>query len=146
MTTQKQIDKKIEEMKSEITALEREKREIQKNSLLTCMHCSTKSQIKKWTLLYKFHYVPPSGCMDGDYWVRQTDEFFIQCPHCKNVFRVYDVKTGDKKCLMARVFNKVNECQKEFGEILYYYYRYGEGLDVDKIREEYKRSNQLYMW
>lgn len=128
----------IEKIEDKINKL-KEKLIIEKqNQTLECPSCKSIEPIKNMVLIVREFYVPPRGCMEGDYWTEgKIPDFYVVCSHCKKMNRYYDEETDTYKfvnkyrnyfkvtvfqteetndVILTKALN-YNECKKEMEDI-----------------------------
>lgn len=81
MNTVKQIEKQITDQKESTHKLHEQLKKAQERQTVKCAACQKRSKVGDWELFVKLYYVPPSGCMEGDY--SRESELAIKCPKCE---------------------------------------------------------------
>ena len=77
-----QLDKKIKELRGQTL--------IECQSNVHGKGCGHKLAIGSLDYRVQMCYIPPTGCMEGDYWKEGDGEFI--CPNCLHRNRLYDRK------------------------------------------------------
>ncbi len=104
------IDGKLAQLHEEVQGLVEEKERILGYTEVKCLRnnhgpgCGKKMPIRDLVYIQTHHYVEPSGCSDGDYWVQSEGNF--DCPHCGQRQRLYDQKPIEA---LKRLFRGVTE-------------------------------------
>lgn len=80
--------KREKEIKAQIAELSNELTKVKEAKTIRCDCCVKRTQIKKATIITCYHYIQPSGCMDGDYWVF-SHEYLFYCAKCDSFNRAY---------------------------------------------------------
>ena len=77
-----------------------------------CPKCEKRSQVQKIVYVDWYWYESPHGCTDGDMWHRGG--FFMMCPKCEHVTKVYPVGKyeGDEKKVY---YNAVSHLVRTYG-------------------------------
>ena len=86
---------------------------------ITCELCLKSNPISDWVFVQKKHYIPPRGCMEGDYWSDcSTDVCDIKCPcgaknylynHPQKQFVLYLESIFAKR----NIFNSIEESSEQ---------------------------------
>lgn len=76
------------ELKKQIIELHDQLHKHRENKSIKCPSCGRRTKIKNATMITCYHYIKPSGCMDGDYWVF-SHEYMYYCAKCDSFNRAY---------------------------------------------------------
>jgi hypothetical protein len=147
MTKITTIEKQIKEQQQVLANLEAQLNEAKPNKMFTCSSCGKRSKVKSLTLVKRFYYVDEPYSERWDF-----SEYIIICAKCGEQNRCVSSK-GDMfkgKKEPWKTWGKHHEIadkyRNHFKEVLAWYPRrrglFGEQLDLDKLREDAKRSKQ----
>ena len=92
-----EIDTNPEELqlaRLDLIEVQEKVREIESEININCHKCKRFETISKYSFAFLEHYIPPSGCMGGDYWV--TSGIELVCPHCGATYRFYKSSYNEK--------------------------------------------------
>lgn len=90
MSSLTRIDAQIAECVQKLADLRVLRQDILKQCTLQCGKCRTKTTISKWTYRQAMFYVPPYGCIEGDFWKDDDSQSNFICPVCKQAHRIHD--------------------------------------------------------
>lgn len=82
MSSLKRVGCSIVECKKRLKELSIRQEELRKKDKLTCGGCHISSEISGWTFLQAVSYVPPRGCIEGDFLQREDLSSHVVCPSC----------------------------------------------------------------
>lgn len=74
-----QLEKQLEQLEKDLAA-EKKKRKV------VCGNCKKPIKIGDVDIIDEYGYIPPSGCIGGDYWTHSCYEF--HCPKCNACYRL----------------------------------------------------------
>lgn len=135
-----QLLKELQAIRMEMVPIKEELDRVRANKTIQCLGCGKRSPISKWTFIQQHHYIPPSGCMEGAYWVH-SNEVLIGCPKCQSLMRTWKSSVRDSD--NSYTFYKfILDHAQYFGEKLEYYkeqedWRFPKP-DLAQIRKEHE--------
>lgn len=83
--TVREINKRLDAINAEASALQKALDEKMRNSILRCVWCGKGKRVSDLTLLQTHWYVQPYSCTGGDYWKRGEVQY--KCPSCGELNR-----------------------------------------------------------
>jgi len=110
-------EKQIEE---EIKILEEESFQIKARRTIKCSHCEKRTPIRKVTVLAHNHYISPTGCMGGDYWV-SSKQFTWWCPKCGEWNKAHDGGDNPYSQRTTPLYKWMSIHRPHFAEVLQYH-------------------------
>lgn len=102
------ISKKEKQLEEQLEDIAQQLLDEQRKRKIACGKCNKLIQIGKLNIVDVEGYIPPRGCIDGDYWTHSYYEF--QCPHCKAMYRLgpssFEWTEKDGEFYLRQVFYK----------------------------------------
>ena len=107
------IDDLIARHHDAIDKLRASQKELMKKDKIRCAKCERMPMLSEWIFRQAIWYVPPRGCIEGDYWKNDDLQSRFVCPYCGAMSRVYDQnKELQSLVLEARSLMKEGEDYK----------------------------------